>query len=172
MKKIISTILLLMLTLALFSCGNDSGVPDGMQKASEDDVAYSLFIPGGWVLLDGENGLNGAYYSASDKSSITVSSYYGDVYSIDEYWQKSKASYEETYKNFTVETEEEQVVFGGKNAFKYVFSAEIDSTEYKFMQIVAIHQNNVYVLTYTSSAENYESHMTDVEKTVTEFLFN
>lgn len=171
MKKIISILLLLLLSLSLFACGGDKEVPDGMQKASGDDVAYSLFVPGGWILLD-TDGMNGAYYSSSDKSSITVSSYYGDFYSIDEYWQASKESYERTYKSFAVETEEEAIVFGGKNAFKYVFCAEIDGTEYKFLQIVAIHSNNVYVLTYTSEAETYESHMTDVEQTISEFVFN
>ena len=48
MKKIISAIILAALCIALISCGNDAGVPDGMQDVSSDGVAYSLYIPATW----------------------------------------------------------------------------------------------------------------------------
>ncbi len=169
MKKFFSVLLLSVLALSLFACGKDKSIPDGMVKASGDDVAYTLYVPGGWNTV-AESGIYGAYLS-TDKSSMTVSSYYGDVQSIDDYWQKAKASYDGTYKNFTIETEEEPTVIGGKKGFKYVFSAEIDGAEYKFMQICAVNSNTLYVFTYTATAESYDTHMSDVEKTVSEFLF-
>ena len=91
--------------------------------------------------------------------------------SIDDYWQACKSSYGETYKNVNIVEEDAQIVFGGKAAFKYVFSAEIDTVSYKFMQIITVHNNMFYVFTYTSTAESYDSHLEDVEKTISEFVF-
>ena len=173
MKKIIAILILTTLAISLLACSN-SGVeiPDGMQLASGSDVAYNLFIPGGWILTK-ENGIFGAYYSSSDKSNITMSSFYpeADMASIDDYWKKCKASYAETYKNFAAIEEEAQIILGEKAAFKYVFTADIDGVSYKFMQIIAVHNNMFYTLTYTSTAENYDLHLADVEKTISEFEF-
>lgn len=177
MKKIISIFLLLALGISFVACsGSGVEVPDGMQLASNGDVAYNLFVPGGWILTE-ENGIFGAYYSTSDKSSITVSSLYpdGDIVSIADYWSALEASYGETFKNFSVAEAPEDgvsnVILGEKAAFRYVFGADIDGVSYKFMQILSVHNNMFYTLTYTSTAENYDLHTADVEKTVTEFEF-
>ena len=172
MKKIISLALLLTFILSFASCGKDATVPDGMQRVSGDDVPYDLFVPGGWNPTS-SNGICGAYYSQSDKSSITVSSYSptGTMASIDDYWQFCLANYEGTYKDFEVEEESTPIVFGGKSAFKYVFRATVGGAEYRFMQIISVHANRYYLLTYTSDAEHYDLHTADVDKTVSEFIF-
>lgn len=172
MKKIVAIILCLAFCVCFVACANKSDVPDGMQIASGDEVAYKLFVPGGWNIT-GENGIYGAYYSSTDRSSVIMNSFYpeDDMASIDDYWQACKSSYGETYKNVSIVEEDAQIVFGGKAAFKYVFSAEIDTVSYKFMQIITVHNNMFYVFTYTSTAESYDSHLEDVEKTISEFVF-
>lgn len=173
MKRFLSIMLVILSCLLLFSCGEKESVPEGMQKAKGDDASYSLYVPAGWTLIS-EGGMNGAYYSTSDKSSVTVSSFFpeDEMYSIEDYWNASKESYAETYKNFELLEENVSVVFGGKAAFKYVFGAEIDKVSYKFLQIVAVHGNMFYTFTYTSTEDNYELHIEDVEKTISEFVFN
>lgn len=172
MKKI--TVLFIILTLALVftACGKDASVPEGMQIASDEGVAYTLFVPSSWILTE-SSGIYGAYYSSSDRSSVTVSSFYpeSDMASIDDYWSTCKASYEETYKDFNALTEAEQTIWGDKAALKYVFTADIDTVSYKFMQMIAVHNNMFYTLTYTSTPENYDSHFEDVDKMITEFVF-
>lgn len=177
MKKFNAVLILLALMLSLIACSNSGvEVPEGMQLVSSDDVAYHLFVPGGWIPSE-SNGICGAYYSSSDKSSITMSSFYpeGDMFSINDYWQTCEASYTETYKNFVLEEKPKDnasnAMLGEKAAFKYVFTADIDGKSYKFIQIVTVHDNMFYTLTYTSSAENYASHLEDVEKTISEFKF-
>lgn len=177
MKKTVSVFFVLALVIALGACSGSGVVaPKGMQVASNDDVAYNLFVPGGWILTE-ENGICGAYYSTSDKSSITVSSLYpeGDMLSINDYWSTLEASYKETFKNFLLldspENNESNIILGEKSAFKYVFSADIDGISYKFMQVITVHGNMFYTLTYTSSADNYENHLEDVVKTISEFRF-
>ena len=177
MKKISVILLLLAILASLFACsGKEIDVPDGMQLASGDEVAYRLFVPGGWIITE-SNGICGAYYSTNDKSSITMSSFYpeGDMLSINDYWQSCENSYSETYKNFVLEEKPidnaSNAMLGEKPAFKYVFTADIDGSSYKFMQLVTVHDNMFYTLTYTSSADNYSSHLEDIEKTASEIIF-
>ncbi|MEE0968516.1 MAG: hypothetical protein U0M06_04000 [Clostridia bacterium] len=173
MKKLISVFILLCLALTFASCtGTAVDVPKGMQLASGEDVSYNLFVPGGWITTS-ENGICGAYYSSGDKSNITMSSFYpeGDMESIADYWEKCKASYAETYKNFRLEEEEANVIIGERSAFKYTFSADIDSKSYKFMQIITVYDNLFYTLTYTAEADKYDAHLSDIEKVISEFEF-
>ncbi|MBE6538042.1 MAG: hypothetical protein E7671_01075 [Ruminococcaceae bacterium] len=172
MKKLTVLFLILALALSLASCSGDAEIPKGMQIASDEGVAYTLFVPSSWILTE-SSGIYGAYYSSSDRSSVNVSSFYpeSDMASIDDYWSTCKASYAETYKNFSVISEAEQTLWGEKAALKYVFSADIDTVSYKFMQIIAVHNNMFYTFTYTSTPENYDSHYEDVDKMITEFIF-
>ncbi len=177
MKKIIFVSILLVLVLAFASCsGSEIEIPDGMQVVSSGDVAYNFFVPGGWVPTE-NNGIFGAYYSNTDKSNMTVSTLYpgGELMSINDYWTTLEASYNETFKNFTLieapENNESNIIFGERGAFKYVFSADIDGESYKIMQILTVDGSLFYTFTYTAKADLYESHLADVEKTVTEFEF-
>ena len=165
-------VLLTICILALSSCSDDVKIPDGMQLASDDSVSYNLFVPGGWILTE-SNGIYGAYYSSSDRSSMTMSSIHPDegMASVEEYWNTCKTSYDRTYKNFEASEEQTETLMGEKTAYKYVFSAEIDGESYKFMQLITVHGGKFYTFVYTSTAENYEAHLADVEKTLSEIIF-
>lgn len=177
MKKIISLVLLTILALSFVACSQSGvAIPEGMQIVSNGDVAYNFFVPGGWIPFEKE-GFFGAYYSTSDRSSITASSLYpnGEMQSINDYWASLDASYKETFKNYTLieapENDQSNILLGDRKAYKYVFTADIDGVSYKLMQVVTVHDNMFYNITYTSTAELYESHLADVERSVAEFVF-
>ena len=170
MKKLISLIILAVLCLSMAACGKDSGVPDGMQDVSGDGVAYSLYIPAAW---NPSHDIDGGYYSQDDKSSISVTSYYPelDTPNIESYWNKCKESYGATYGNFTVVEEAVEVVLGGKAAASYVFTGEIGGTALKYRQIITIHGDKFYIMTYTSTPENYDLHKEEVKAVIENFKF-
>ncbi|MBQ4601776.1 MAG: hypothetical protein IJB24_02845, partial [Clostridia bacterium] len=60
----------------------------------------------------------------------------------------------------------------GEPANKYVYTATVTGTTYQFMQIVCIREMTVYVITYTSTPDSYDSNMEDVEKILDNFSFN
>ena len=60
---------------------------------------------------------------------------------------------------------------GGSPAKQYIYTASMSGTEYKFMQVVTIRSNEVYILTYTATAEKYDSHIEDVISMVDYFKF-
>ena len=177
MKKILCAIILISLVLLTASCsGSNVSIPDGMQLVSSGDVSYNFFVPGGWIPTE-NNGIFGAYYSNTDRSNMTVSTLYpsGEIMSISDYWTTLEASYRETFKNFSIleapQNNESNIIFGERTAFKYVFSADMDGESYKIMQILTAEGSLFYTFTYTAMADLYESHLADVEKTITEFEF-
>lgn len=172
MKKISLLLALIMLLSSLVSCGKSSDIPEGMQLASGDDVAYILYVPSTWN-LNSSDGSNGAYYSQNDKSNVSVTSYYPDMdtLSVPEYFAKSEASYKNVYESYTLISGEKEIVFGNKKGLKYEFKGDIDGVSYQFMQIISIHDNRFYILTYTSTADNYELHLDDVDRITENFVF-
>ncbi len=170
MKKLISILILATLCLSLAACGDDASVPDGMQDVSGDGVAYSLYIPATW---NPTHDIDGGYYSQSDKSSISVTSYYPelDTPNIAAYWEKCKASYIETYSDFALVEEAAEVVLGGKAAASYVFTGSMGGEALKYRQIIAIHGDKFYIMTYTSTVENYDLHEEDLKAVMENFKF-
>ncbi len=177
MKKIIFALILISLVISVASCsGNNVDIPEGMQIVSPDDVSYNFFVPGGWIPTE-NNGIFGAYYSNTDKSNMTISTLYptDQIMSINDYWTTLEESYKQTFKNFSLiespENNKSNMIFGERASFKYVFSADIDGESYKIMQILTVDGSLFYTFTYTSKADIYESHLSDVEKTLAEFTF-
>ncbi len=170
MKQIASIIILAVLCLTMVACGKGADVPDGMQDVSGEGVAYSLYIPATW---NPSHDVDGGYYSQADKSSVSVTSYYPelDTPSIATYWEKCKESYGAAYENFNVIEEAKEVVLGGKAAASYIFEGEIAGQALKYRQIIAVHGDKFYIMTYTSTPENYDLHETEVQAIIDNFKF-
>lgn len=170
MKKFVSIILLAALCLAMAACGKDNGTPDGMQDVSGEGVAYSLYIPATW---NPSHDVDGGYYSQDDKSSVNVTSYYPDIDTptIAAYWEMCKESYGATYDNFKVIEEAKEIVLGGKAAASYVFEGEMAGQALKYRQIIAVHGDKFYIMTYTSTPENYDLHDVEVQAIIDNFKF-
>lgn len=186
MKKTISILVafaaVLLCAASLVSCGkSDSSVPSGMKIASPDNVAYQLFVPTVWK-SDPASGVSSAYYSNTDTSSVSVMTFPADDKDIDvtEWWNGYKEDFSTVYEDFKVE-ETAEAALGGLTGAKFVCTGKLkiseDLTEsYKFMQIAAVRtkpegDGEICVLTYMSSPDAYDSHLSDVEKIVGNFRF-
>ena len=182
MKKIISLLLVLSVLMFAFSaCGeDDTGIPAGMKLVENDKVTYKLFVPENWV-VNITDGVSGAYV-AKDNSNISlmIMTTSQNYQSLENFCQKYYKDMEATFKNVS-EREEytENQKFGQLPALKYVFTigAEASDTEpnaiqYKYMQIFALDQssNQVYIFTYTALAENFSTHLDDVNSIAAEFI--
>ena len=51
------------------------------------------------------------------------------------------------------------------------FLAELGETEYKFRQVVCTRNGMAYILTYASTAANYDRHADEVQETIAQFKF-
>lgn len=175
MKKIIALCLCLLTVCFSFAACNGSGnisVPMGFQLASDPEIVdYLLFVPEKWT-VDMSTGTTYAYYSTYDPTSISASlmpleSVEGGI---DAYFESYTKQFTDVFgEPENIETA--NLLLDGKEAKQYVYSTTFGDVEYKFWQVVCIHQQRVYTITFSSTAENYESHVTDMEAALEHFAF-
>lgn len=188
MKKIICAVFAFILCISLLaSCSKaDQFVPAGFKLASDKKADYSLYVPEGWI-VDMSTGVTTAYVSKEDRSNVSfmgfelsdaiinigtpnVSQGEGsdtgndvpNISTIDEYWAYYSSEFEKTFSDMTYEVMGENMLVSKIAAKKYVYTATVTGSEYKFMQIVTIKNGTVYILTYTARASVFESHLDDV----------
>lgn len=187
MKKTVVTILSVLLVAALacmaVACNNNDPTPDGMQNVTTADSAafYNLYVPLNWS-SQASGGISGARVSDTDRSNVTVTMYFPDETQTPEgYWESQcLPSYNQVFTNVTVDAENcKDVTLGGKNAKQYVFTYQLDGADYKVMQVIAVHNDIVYTLTFTAvataagatAAQSYDNHLATVESIVSCFTF-
>lgn len=172
MKKIIATALVfIMLAFSLVSCGENSyNVPVGMQIACDTDIVdYLLYVPEEWT-VDMRTGVTTAYYSVNDPSNISVTMSSLNAESIDAYFEKHLSDLDEVFTDIS-DIESANLLLASEAANQYVYTAKFNDIEYKFWQVVCVHQSRVYTITYSSTVENYDAHTADMQTALDLFCF-
>ncbi len=170
MKKIISILLIALVCLGVSACAFDSDVPDGMQLASNDKVAYCLYVPNTWS-LGAASEYASAYYSLEDPSNVSVFFYAPETdMTVEEYWASFEAEYKATFPTMTV-IETSNTLLGERAAGKYIFTANVSGEDYKFMQYIAEYGGMIYMLTYTAPIDNFDLHTQEVQAIADNFKF-
>lgn len=178
-RSIVFVLIAIMLLMSLASCSKkDSTVPDGMSAAENEAVNFNFYYPELWQ-VSRNDGVVSVYASPTDSSSVSVIRDPLSVYvtSVDEYLELDEKNYfdrmRETFSDFTMVSDGEETTLGGAAAKQYVFTASVAGTVYKFRQVIAVRPGDeyVYVLTYTSTPELFDSHTDDVNSMIKEFSF-
>ncbi len=171
--KIALVIVLLMFAAALASCGNSNdpyAPPTGMISATDEKADFCLYVPDEWQ-IDYSTAAAGAYFSASDPSSVSVMAWdleYTDT-TIDDWWATNVDEVNVVFDNFTLESEE-NITLSEVYGKKYTYTASLGSFNYKIMQAACIKGSSVYLFTYTSVPENYDLHTDEVAEMLQHFI--
>lgn len=177
MKKLsaLSTILAtLILAAALVSCSSEqSEAPYGMKLITDENevVNYNLYVPESWTASI-STGAVGAYCSNTDTTNVTVMAWNVSAdETVDTWWDKYRADFDLVFDEFTL-TSEESTTLGGVAAKKYTYTAKLGDNEFNFVQCACIHWSMVYIMTFTSSPDNFASHAEDFSDIITNFEFH
>ncbi len=177
MKKICVVLLVIILAFAVVSCKKEeTDIPDGMFLVENEAAYYDLYLPEGWV-VDRNDGMISAHASSTDVgsnisvTSIAVPSGY-DNYR--EYIDKGMTEhYKSTFPDMQIIEEFTETELDGKSALKTVFTATVGGTEYQFEQVVTTGEKlEVFVFTYTSTPELFDTHKEEVERILNELKFH
>lgn len=155
----------------------DAPAPDGMQLASNDDVAYRFYVPENWI-LDTKLPTSAAYCSESDRSNVSVTVYMPEVdkMTAEEYWALCLADLngenpeDAVIRNMEVLSDTEGTL-GGRPAHTYVYRGQVAGKTYRFSQTIAAYRGMVYTLTYTAAEDVFDSHLDELGKMIAAFEF-
>ncbi len=175
MKKAIKLISLICLSLILivsFSSCSQSDIPDGYQLIACEGDEFRLYVPTQWT-VNTSGGVTSAYYSMQQNISVSVYTVDdADGLTVEEYWNICNEHNKEELANYSY-IGSEKAVLGGKPAHKYIYTADISSTDlisgenkkvaYKFMQVMTENEGSMYILMYSAPAENYDANIGVVE---------
>lgn len=175
LKKFIALILALITLLALVSCTGkkDPNVPEGMTYSENEAVDFCLYYPEDW-LLDRNDGMVSVRVSDKDRSNVSVTAFTApaDVKNIEDYIKDEYIGLvEENFLDFDMVSDAEVSTLGGVESRKFVYTASIAGETYKFMQNITYRYGYVYILTYTSTLEGFDSHIDEVNGIVDAFEF-
>lgn len=140
-------------------------IPDGMVLASSKERPYTLFAPMGWT-VDESSDITTVY--ASDKSNLTVQYIMPSEaeHSADKYLDACLDRYKSMLSDFVSEEATETTIGGVDGSLICEFSGSSGGVKYKFKQAVVLKGEVYYVITYTALSENYDTHISDVDKMI------
>ena len=170
--KIILVAMLVVFAAVLTSCGekDEYAAPAGMVTASDEKADFHLYVPEEWT-VDYSTAAAGAYCSASDPSSVSVMAWeleHTDT-TVDEWWQTNVSEVGVVFDNINVESEE-NITMSEVYGKKYIYTASLGDFNYKIMQAACIKGSTVYLFTYTSVPENYDTHLEEVAEMLQFFV--
>ncbi len=188
MKKLLSLALLLISILALSSCSPGEDLPDGMKRCAGSTAdGYFFYVPEEWLISNVGN-IKAAYISRVNTTSVSFTRVEldedkkNDEYFFGEYFNEHRTELEKM-QGFTLREEATAITLGAKDftaerAEYYVYTYEYPSFKYEsgkeeptaiyfefsFMQILAKHGGEYYILTYSAQNKADEGVTPNYEK--------
>lgn len=167
-----AALLVALASLAAFAGCKDDGIPRNMTSAAADSEPFYFYVPKSWV-VNTSGGTASAYYSAADRSNVSLTAMVMDtgLDTLDLYMENVDKTLAGALPAYSKLTEPADTVLGGLAAKTYDYRAELDGTVYKFRQTVTVKGYDFFIFTYTSTEEEFDSHLEDVESILTYISF-
>ena len=170
--KILAILLVALTVVASFTSCKKDDTPDGYQLIACEGDEFRLYVPTQGWMPNTTGGVTSAFFSQAENTSVSVYKVddAGDM-TLEEYWEYCNTRYQAELDGYGF-IGSEKCVLGGTAARKYVFAANnyyLDrdnvwaKTTYKYMQVIARHGGETYMLVYSAPEAYYDSHLSEVE---------
>ena len=153
----------------------DPDAPEGMKRASNDEVAYALYVPTAWKINQNERVFSA--YVEADRSNVSVVPYMPSneelPMTLDQYFEKMIENLKSSNKDiqYLEVAPSVAMTMGGRDAATYRYRLTIDGKTYEYLQVVTYYKGNIYNLTYTALPEHFEAHRAEVDQIISAFRF-
>ena len=136
---------------------------DGYYLASDKSVSkFALYLP---TEFRTEHSSGMVTATVADGSSITLTTAISTGVIVSQYWETRKEELSAIVGQITeIETNKEASLGNAQRAFSYEYTYTVNGKTFHVYQILAITAFHGFVFTYTSTEENYQSHLNTVLK--------
>ena len=111
------------------------------------------------------------HIQAHPNLSATVFGLYDAYDDIDEYWKNEcMPLFEKTFTAIEV-TGTEDLIINEATAKRYNYTATLAGMEFQYSQVLIIHRNNLYTLTYTSTPKKFDKYIKVLDTAIDTFMF-
>ena len=148
--------------MSFVGCSADA--PEGMKAASSENEAFYLYVPTTWTV--NSSGGTASAYIVTDNSNVSMTCMLMDegLTTTEAYAAYAKAALASVLKDYEDIGETTETKLGGKPAVSFEYKAKSGETVFKWRQTVTIKSDTFYILTYTSTAEKFDSHLEELDK--------
>lgn len=178
MKRSLITLICLLTSLLILSgCSND-GTPDGYKNVATDNESFYFYVPTTWV-SNTPGGTASAYYSSDDYSNVSFTCMViepGVMDTLETYKSVSLEEFASVLPNFKEFASEPKLdengmeiappSIDGRETLVFEYECTLGEDHYKYMQAVTMKDDFFYIFTYTSLAENYDTHLDEINQIV------
>ncbi len=166
------TLVLTMLMPALVSCSSQKDVPNGYKRVACDGDKFSLFVPKAWT-DNTDSGITSAYYTVEENAFVSVHiAEDRDGMTLAQYFDACKERYADELSDYAFVSENTKDSLGGVAAYQLVFTVtrkitdsdeketveSVAAVQYKYLQMMAEYDGDIYILTFSCKADKYDSH--------------
>ena len=146
--------------------------PEGMKLASNDEVAYLFYVPSDWTINRDERIFSA--YDSNDRTSVSVIPYMPDTsMSVAQLWEMTEKSMKETAgEGFgLIEADTTSRTVGGKPTHAYRYFYTVGGQRYDYYQVILVHGDKLYSITYTALPEYFYDHLDELETILSNLVF-
>ena len=171
MKKTVKILILTLSAFLMLSCFagcSKNDIPDGYQLIAREGDTFRLYVPTQGWMPNTSSGVTSAFFAVTNADvgmpATAVSVYKPDdatdCESVAEYWGICEDKLAEELDEYKfISAEDKNIKLGGEAAVKYTYSAKMSvsgkSVTYKFMQVMAIHDGQMYVLLFSGPEDEF-----------------
>lgn len=185
MKRSLCFLICILTSFMLILSGcSDSEVPDGYQNVATEKEAFCFYVPKSWV-DNTSSGTASAYYSSDDYSNVSFTCMVIDPGEMDDLAEYKAISVEElgailpefkliekeTVEDALAEEESTPITIAARETITFEYECTLGGQTYRYMQAVTMKDDFFYIFTYTSLAENYDSHLEEVNSIISYITF-
>lgn len=200
MKKIRLAAAALACALLFCGCTQtELDTPVDMKLASVEEADYYLYVPNDWVVAN-QTGITAAYASLTDNSNVSCCKYIiadnedrSTIFTISDpvtsedgsevadgivyakrYWNIYETDLKNTIGDYKAVGEPQNVDLDGCAAVKFTYTSTLSGTSYKHSMVVCCPSpsaSSVYLITYTATADNYDTNSDNFSKVIRNFKF-
>ena len=153
----------------------DEYTPQGMKKASSDDVQYACYVPKTWI-TNLENKDTFAYFydeknPSAKNPNVSVTCYSpSKEYTVADFYNFIEGEYQaEGYKFITKEPT--KLTVAGRDSLSFDYTMVSGGVTYKLRQIIIGYNSLIYSITYTATEDKFDTRLDDLKKITDAFRF-